>query len=86
MIVLYWVRSFLVSVVLGLVWYDTDSTDVQAKLMLASTAYLYIVGCLADLFEGTHRRQTDYLRERYPSPCDSSLPSFLIALSRSPSA
>lgn len=65
MIALYWIRSFLISIILGLVWYDTDEGDVQAKLMLATTAYLYIVGCLADLFEGTHRRQTDYLRERY---------------------
>lgn len=64
MIALYWMRSFLISIILGLVWYDTDASDVQAKLLLATTAYLYIVGCLADLLEGTHRRQTDYLRER----------------------
>ena len=64
MVVVYWIRSFLVSIVLGLLWYDTSATDVQAKMMLATTGYVYIVGCLVDLFEGTHRRQTDYLRER----------------------
>lgn len=64
MIVVYWIRSFIVSILLGLFWYDTSETDVQAKMMLATTGYVYIVGCLVDLFEGTHRRQTDYLRER----------------------
>jgi hypothetical protein len=80
MILVYWIRSFLVSVVLGVVWFDTEETDVQAKLMLATTAYLYIVGCLADLFEGTHRRQTDYLRERFLSSLSPTLSLQLISL------
>ena len=65
MVFVYQMRSVLVSCLLGCIWFDIDDGEVESRIMLASVAYVYMVASLADLFDGTHRRQADYLRERY---------------------
>jgi hypothetical protein len=58
------VRSFLVGVILGSIFYQIDDGNVTSRITLFALVYLYLAVFVAEVLPGAHCRQRDFLRER----------------------